>query len=143
MEKKDLYELLERFERSGLQAMKLRDGGFSLELRKPEAAVAPAAGPASAPVPAAPAAVPAPQAGEGELVRAPLVGTYYSAPAPGEAPFCRVGDRVAKGSTLCLIEAMKTMSEIPAPCDLVVEALLAENGSLVAYDAPLVRYRHV
>lgn len=140
MEKKDLYELIERFERSGLQAMKLRDGGFSLELRKPEPAGAPAAAPVSAPPPAA---APLSPADEGELVRAPLVGTYYSAPAPGEAPFCQVGGRVAKGQTLCLIEAMKTMSEIPAPCDLVVEAVLAENGSLVAYDAPLVRYRHV
>jgi len=139
MEQKDLFELIERFERSGLQAMKLRNGGFSLELRKPEPAAAPVASAASVTAPAAPVS----RMEEGELVRAPLVGTYYSAPAPGEAPFCRVGDRVEKGKTLCLIEAMKTMSEIPAPCDLVVEAVLAENGSLVAYDAPLVRYRHV
>ena len=94
----------------------------------------------AAQVQAAPAAQDAPS---GAFVRAPLVGTYYAAPGPGEPPYVQVGDRVEKGRTLCIIEAMKTMNEIPAPCDLVVEELLEEDGALVAYDAPMVRYRHV
>lgn len=140
MEKQELFEVMERFARSGLQRLALRQGDFRLELEMPAAASTPA------PVQTAPAAAPAPEkAAEeaGECVRAPLVGTYYAAPGPGEAPFVQAGDRVEKGQTLCIIEAMKTMNEIPAPCDLVVEALLAEDGALVAYDAPLVRYRHV
>ncbi len=138
MNKKDIYELMDRFEISGLQALKLRDGDFSLEMKKPEPAAAP---PAAAP--AASVSTCTAPAAEGEVVRAPLVGTFYAAPAPGEAPFVREGERVGKGRTLCLIEAMKTMSEIPAPCDLVVEAVLAEDGALVGFDAPLLRYRHV
>lgn len=143
MEKQEIYELMDRFARSTLQVMKLRDGGFSLELRKPEPAYRPAqapASPAAAVTENAPAGEPEPS---GEVVRAPLVGTYYAAPAPGAALFVQVGDRVEKGATLCLIEAMKTMNEVPAPCDLIVEQLLAEDGELVGFDAPLLRYRHV
>ena len=76
-------------------------------------------------------------------MKAPLVGCYYSAPAPDQPPFVSVGDRVKKGQTLCLIEAMKMMSEIPAPCDCVIEAVLKENGALVAYQEPLFRYKAV
>ncbi len=140
MDKNELFEWIDRFERSGLATLKLRDGNFSLELTKPAAqAAVPAAGAAVA---VAAAAVPT-QEPAGECVTAPLVGTYYAAPSPGAAPFVKLGDRVEKGQTLCLIEAMKTMSEIPAPCDLVVEELLAEDGALVSFGAPLVRYRHV
>lgn len=143
MDKQEIYELMDRFSRSPLQSMRLRDGSFSLELRKPEPAFrqppAPPATPAEAPLSAGEAeTVP-----DGEVVRAPLVGTYYAAPAPGAAPFVQVGDQVEKGATLCLIEAMKTMSEVPAPCDLIVERLLAKDGELVGFDAPLLRYRHV
>ena len=142
MDKQELYELMDRFTRSGLQAMKLRDGSFSLELRKPE----PAPCVPQAPVPpAVPAAVqpPVEPAPSGELVRAPLVGTFYAAPAPGAAPFVQIGGQVKKGETLCLIEAMKTMNEVPAPCDLIVEELLAADGELVGFGAPLMRCRYV
>ena len=136
MEKQDLFELMDRFARSGLQRMALQDGDFTLELEKPQpvAAAAPAA-------PAAAAAV-APEPA-GEFIKAPLVGTYYAASSPEAEPYVRVGDRVAKGQTVCLIEAMKTMNEIPAPCDLLVEEILADNGALVSFDAPLIRYSHV
>ena len=63
---------------------------------------------------------------------APLVGTYYAAPGPEQPPFVKAGDRVKKGETLCLIEAMKMMSEVPAPCDCVIDAVLKENGELAA-----------
>ena len=143
MEKQALFELMDRFSRSGLQRMALKDGDFSLELEKPQPAAAPAAPAAAAAVAvaaAAPAAVTEPA---GEFIKAPLVGTYYAAPSPEAEPYVQVGDRVAKGQTVCLIEAMKTMNEIPAPCDLVVEEILADNGALVSFDAPIIRYSHV
>lgn len=142
MEKQDLFELMDRFARSGLQRMALQDGDFTLELEKPAPVVAvPAAAAvaAAAPVPAAEA----PTADNALYVKAPLVGTYYAASSPDAAPYVRVGDRVKKGQTLCLIEAMKTMNEIPAPCDLLVEEILVDNGALVAFDAPILRYSHV
>ena len=144
MEKKELCEVRDRFARSGLQSMKWSEGEFSLELQMPTAVASGAS--ATAPMAAA-VAVAAPvvetAAPAGEFVRAPLVGTYYAAAAPGAEPYVHAGDRVKKGETLCLIEAMKTMSEIPAPCDMVVEEILVEDGALVAFDAPLMRYSHV
>jgi acetyl-CoA carboxylase biotin carboxyl carrier protein len=77
---------------------------------------------------------------EKHLVTAPLVGTFYAAPAPDQAAYVAVGDRVKEGQTLCLLEAMKMMSEIKAPCDCVIEEVLKENGSLAAFGDPLLRY---
>ncbi len=91
------------------------------------------------PVPAAPAA--APTAEEAPAVTAPLVGTFYAAPAPEQPPFVAPGDRVQKGQTVCLIEAMKTMIEVPAPCDCVIEEVLKANGELAAFGEALMRYR--
>ena len=111
---------------------------FSIELEQGAAAAPAAAAPAA--VPAPPAAAPAPQA-EGPVISAPLVGTYYAAPAPEQPPFVAAGDRVKKGQTVCLIEAMKMMSEVPAPCDCVIEEVLKANGELAAFGEALFRYR--
>lgn len=144
MDKNELYELMQQFERSGLQLLKLSEGDFYVELQKaPTAGQTVAAAPAAAAAAVAVAAAPAPAQPEGLFLKAPLVGTYYAAPSPEAAPYVQVGDEVKKGQTVCLIEAMKTMSEVPAPCDLVVEELLVRDGSLVAFDAPILRYRHV
>lgn len=77
----------------------------------------------------------------GILVKAPLVGVFYAAPAPGETPFVRAGQTVSKGQTLCLVEAMKMLNEIPAPADGVIEEVLVQDGELVEFDAPLFRLR--
>ena len=90
--------------------------------------------------PAAAAPAPAPQSSS-PSIDAPLVGTFYAAPAPDQAPFVLPGDRVSKGQTVCLIEAMKMMSEVPAPCDCVIESVCKSNGELVAFGEPLFRYK--
>ena len=146
MELESIYALMERFERSSISGLELEQNGTRLKLEK---AVAVAAAPAvvAAPVAApAPAAAPAPQQApqeEGEYIKAPLVGTFYTAAGPDAAPFVQVGDKVQKGQTLCILEAMKAMSEIPAPMDCVIEEVLLDNGSLAAFDAPLFRVRRV
>ena len=71
------------------------------------------------------------------------MGTFYAAPAPGEEAFAAPGKQVKKGETLCLIEAMKMMSEIPAPADCVVEEVLARDGEAVGFGEPLFRIRRV
>lgn len=138
MTNSEIFELLDRFERSSAVTMKVSVGGDTLELSR-AGSPAPAA-PAAAPAAAAPAVAPAP-AEEGLLIRAPLVGTFYAASAPGQPPLVKPGDTVKKGQTVCLIEAMKMMSEIAAPCDCVIEAALAKDGELLAFDAPIFRYR--
>ena len=69
---------------------------------------------------------------------APLVGTFYSTPSPDEPPFIEVGQSVKKGDTLFIIEAMKTMNEIVAPCDGTVSRIMAQSGDMVEYDQTIV-----
>ena len=147
MELESIYALMERFERSSISGLELEQNGTRLKLEKAVAvAAAPAvvAAPVAAPAPAAaPAAGQPAQAEEGEYIKAPLVGTFYTAAGPDAAPFVQVGDKLQKGQTVCILEAMKAMSEIPAPMDCVIEEVLLDNGSLAAFDAPLFRVRRV
>ena len=146
MDLESIYALMERFERSSLTGLELEQNGTRLKLDKTVAvAAAPAATVAAVSAvqtPAAPAAQTETQE-EGEYIKAPLVGTFYAAAGPEAEPFVKVGDQVKKGQTVCILEAMKMMSEIPAPMDCVIEELLVENGSLVGYDAPLFRVRRL
>jgi acetyl-CoA carboxylase biotin carboxyl carrier protein len=75
------------------------------------------------------------------VMRSPLVGTFYRAPAPGEEPYVEVGDRVGTGQTLCIVAAMKLMNEIPADVSGEVVEILVENARGVEYDQPLFRIR--
>ncbi|AFY30556.1 acetyl-CoA carboxylase biotin carboxyl carrier protein [Calothrix sp. PCC 7507] len=72
-------------------------------------------------------------------VPSPMVGTFYRAPAPGESPFVEVGDRIRKGQTVCIIEAMKLMNEIEADVSGQVMEILLQNGEPVEYNQPLMR----
>ena len=138
MTNQEIFDLMDRFQRSSLRSMKLSCQEFSIELEQGASAAA-AAAPAAVPAPTV-AAAPAPQP-ESPVISAPLVGTYYAASAPDQPPFVNPGDRVKKGQTVCLIEAMKMMSEVPAPCDCVIEEVLKANGELAAFGEPLFRYR--
>lgn len=132
MTNQELYDLISRFEGSSLQSLRLSQQDFSIELSR--GAVSPALTSASA-------AAPAQHPEDLSAITAPLVGTFYAAPAPDQPPFVSTGDRVKKGQTVCLIEAMKVMSEVPAPCDCVIEAVLKANGELAAFGEPLLRYK--
>lgn len=94
----------------------------------------PAAAAAVSPVPveAEEEAVP-----EGELVRAPMVGTYYSSSSPEAEAFVSLGQRVSEGETMCIIEAMKMFNQIEAEASGTVVAILVENGQPVEFDQPL------
>jgi len=73
----------------------------------------------------------------GELIRSPMVGTFYRSPSPDADPFISVGDVVTVGQTVCIIEAMKIMNEIEAEVDGRVTKVLVENGAPVEYNTPL------
>ncbi len=138
MELQELYGLMDRFAASGLTALEWEREGERVALRR-EGTVSqlPAAAPAAAPV------SPVQAEEQGEVVSAPLVGVFYAAPAPEEPPYVTAGAQVKKGDTLCLIEAMKMMSEVPAPADCVVEEVLAQDGEAVGVGDPLFRIRRV
>lgn len=78
---------------------------------------------------------------EGNIVKSPLVGTFYAAPSEGAAPFVSVGDVVKKGQTLAIVEAMKLMNEIESEFDGEVIEVLVENGQAVEYGQPLFSIR--
>ena len=144
MNYQEVYDLIARFDASGLQTLKLSNGDFSIEMEKP-VPEAPAAVPVFAPA-AVPGAIPAqapqtPATEEGLSIDAPLVGTFYAAPAPDQPPFVSEGSQVKKGQTVCLIEAMKTMIEVPAPQDCVIETVLKANGELASFGEALMRCR--
>ena len=75
----------------------------------------------------------------GNIVKAPIVGTFYAAPAADAQPFVKIGDRVKKGQVLAIVEAMKMMNEIESDCDGTISEILATNGSPVEYGQPLFR----
>ena len=106
--------------------------------------VAPAAYQVAAPMAAAaaPATAAAPVevslAGHPGIVPSPMVGTAYRSPEPGAKTFIEIGDTVREGQTLLIVEAMKTMNQIPAPRSGVVKAIMVEDGQPVEYGEPLL-----
>ena len=139
-------DLMDAVRQRNLSAFSLKCEDFQIRIEAQQAPVAVAAPTVAV---AAPAAAAAPQAQpaaaspveesfSGTPVEAPLVGIFYSAPAPEEPPFIEVGQQVKKGGTLFIIEAMKTMNEITAPCDGTVSRILAQNGDMVEYKQVLV-----
>ncbi|MEL7024099.1 MAG: acetyl-CoA carboxylase biotin carboxyl carrier protein [Pseudomonadota bacterium] len=153
MDIRKVKKLIELLEESGIAEIEITEGDDAVRIsRYPQgaapamiAAPAPVAAPiAAAPAPAeasAPAAAPAtetPPEEEGHVVTAPMVGTFYSASAPGAAPFVQIGDRVKAGDTLCIVEAMKMMNQIESDADGVVKSIRVQNGEPVEYGQALV-----
>ena len=73
------------------------------------------------------------------VIKSPLVGTFYAAPAADSAPFVKIGDRVKKGQTLAIVEAMKMMNEIESDCDGMISEILVNNGEAVEFGQPLFK----
>ena len=141
-----IRELVKVVEESGVGEITVEEEGMRISVRMSGSAPAAAAAPVAAAAPAAPAAA-APAAAPAEAaparpahwveVTAPMVGTFYAAPAPGEAPFVKVGDEVAAGETLCIVEAMKLMNEIAAPQMGTVREVCLDDATPVEFGTPL------
>lgn len=137
----DVLRIVEIVKASQFSEFRLKVGEIEVHLRRKDGAAAPAA-----PAAVASAAPPAPLAPDAQseipegsqAVRAPMVGTFYSAPEPGARPFVEVGDEVDADTTVGIIEVMKLMNSIPAGVRGVVRAVLVENARYVEYGQPLV-----
>lgn len=135
-------QLAELLDETRLTEIEVEDGDRKVRVaRTVTMAAAPVAAPviaaaAPAPAPALPVAAPAPD--HANAVKSPMVGTVYLTPEPGAAPFVSIGDTVAAGATLVIIEAMKVMNPITAPTAGKVVAILIDNGQPVEFDQPLV-----
>ncbi|NLG60590.1 MAG: acetyl-CoA carboxylase biotin carboxyl carrier protein [Gammaproteobacteria bacterium] len=159
MDLRKIKKLIDLLEESNLSEIEIKEGEESVRLsRTPSASAAPAAAPVpvaaqrpeqvmpmQSPVQAATggrapaeAAEPAgPELPPGHVVASPMVGTYYSAPAPDKPPFVTIGQAVNVGDTLGIVEAMKMFNPIEADQAGTVVAILCENGQPVEFDQPL------
>ncbi len=139
MDVAQIRELIKVVEASDVNEVLVEEGDIRITVRKGEPVAVTTAGPQEAAVPA-PAAVAPAAGGNGEAypehwlpVKAPMVGTFYRAPAPGAEPFVDVDMEIEPGQTLCILEAMKLMNEITAEDKGVVKRILVDNGSPVEY----------
>lgn len=145
MDLRKLKKLIDLVEASGIAELEITEGEEKVRIAKSIAGAPMMMAPqpqfiqAAVPATAAPAvATPAEEAvPEGHVVRSPMVGTFYRAPAPGAKVFAEVGQTVAVGDTICIIEAMKLLNEIEADQGGVIKAILVENGQPVEYGEPL------
>lgn len=139
-EQKLIRDLAALLSETGLTEIEIEKGDLKVRVAR-SVTVAAVAGPAvAAPAAAqpAPAAAPADISKHPGTVKSPMVGTAYRAPQPGAAPFVEVGSRVTAGEPVLIIEAMKTMNQIPAPKSGTVVAILVEDGHPVEFGEPLL-----
>lgn len=150
MDLRKLKKLIDLVQESGISELEVTEGEEKVRIAKhlpgpmsqntTYVAAAPAAPMAAPALAAAPAAAGAPAEAalpEGHVVKSPMVGSFYRSSTPGGKPFVDVGQSVAAGETLCIIEAMKLMNEIESDAAGVVKAVLVENGQPVEYGQPL------
>jgi acetyl-CoA carboxylase biotin carboxyl carrier protein len=149
MDIRKVKKLIELLEQSNVAEIEIHEGEESVRISRHGAAqplFMPQALPMAAPAHGATAAATAPEPAPGdelldgltgEIVRSPMVGTFYRAPAPGSAPFVEEGEKVKAGDTLCIIEAMKILNQIECEHAGTVRRILVENGQPVEYNQPL------
>lgn len=135
MDIRKIKKLIDLMIESDLQAIEVKEGDQAISLTRRSPVVAAAA------VAAAPVEAPVAKTPRGAVETAPMVGVYYAAPSPGEAPFVRVGQTISAGESLGIIEAMKIMNPIEATQSGVIEEILVKNGDVVQFGQPLFRYR--
>ena len=148
MDLRKLKKLIDLVEESGIAELELTEDGEKVRISRNFTSNAPmqqqyapmqyaAAPQGQAPQAQVVAAVDAPVVEEGHVVKSPMVGTFYRSASPDSKAFVEVGDTVAVGDTLCIIEAMKLLNEIEADKAGVVKKILVDNGLAVEYGEPL------
>lgn len=151
MELEKIIELIHTVSESNLTQFTMEEGNLKISMKTDKQTKVIAAPQAAAAVPAAmvtetvQAAVPARENAQqtqeeildGNVVKSPLVGTFYNAPSPDAEPYVKVGDTVKKGQVLAIVEAMKLMNEIESEFDGTVEKVLVSNEEVVEYGQPL------
>ena len=145
MDLRKLKKLIDLVQESGISELEITEGEEKVRIVKHSPPSQPATYMMSAPPQAqhAPLEVPvrteaaAPAEPEGQVVKAPMVGTFYRSGSPGASAFVEVGQTVKEGDTLCIIEAMKLMNEIESDASGIIKAILVENGQPVEFGQPL------
>ncbi len=134
--KEALEYILNLFNENNLSNLEYEDSNFKIKLGKEVTVEKPIINNVSQPVEQVEEVVE-----YKEEVLSPIVGTFYTSPAEGASPFVSLGDAVKKGQVLCIVEAMKVMNEIVAPCDGVISEILVSNAEGVEFNQPLFRLK--
>lgn len=138
----EIKELMEKMADTGLTTLRVRDGEFELSLKSEQKEIlvqaAESAPVLTSPAPAAPAPKKEAEEVSGNVVKSPIVGTFYAAPSPDKPAYVTVGKQVKKGDTLFIIESMKLMNEIQSEFDGTVKKILVQDGQGVEYGQPIL-----
>jgi acetyl-CoA carboxylase biotin carboxyl carrier protein len=142
MDLRKLKKLIDLVEESGISELELTEGEEKVRISRALMPTAPVTHYVSAPAPATTAApvvasAEAPAEEAGQIVKSPMVGTFYRASSPDAKAFVDVGSNINSGETLCIIEAMKLLNEIESEYSGVVKKIFVENGQPVEYGEPL------
>ena len=166
MEDKFILELLQAFDSSSAVSLKLQKGDCSISLKKEDAFEKKVVAPVTQVAPVNPVVTQIPQATvavpventvsqtnqvasntqseeSANVIKSPIVGTFYRAPSPDAPVYCEVGKSIKKGQPLCILEAMKMMNTLEAEYDCVIEEILVANGELVEFDQPIFKVKKV
>ncbi len=148
MDKEFLYELMAEFEKRNIHELLFESKQGTIRLQKAEVVThqpTVVAAPANASTAAAEVAVEnsAVVSDGAELIRAPIVGNFYRQPAPDAPYFANEGERITKGQTICILEAMKLMNELKAEFDCEVVKVLVDNGVMVEFNTPLFEVKRI
>jgi acetyl-CoA carboxylase biotin carboxyl carrier protein len=147
METKEIFDLFERFEKSSLSEIRIKQGDMEVVLKK---GVEPSSTSCAPP----PVQIPGqriqekhnllpPKKSDTEVISSPMVGTFYRAPAPDAPAFVEVGSKVKSGDTLCILEAMKLMNELEVEFDCEIVNVMVENAKMVEFGTPLFEVRRI
>lgn len=166
MEDKFILELLKAFDTSSAVSLKLQKGDCSISLKKEDAFEKKVVAPVTQVAPVNPVVTQIPQATvavpventvsqtnqvasnsqseeSANVIKSPIVGTFYRAPSPDAPVYCEVGKSIKKGQPICILEAMKMMNTLEAEYDCVIEEILVANGELVEFDQPIFKVKKV
>ena len=135
MDTNQIREIIAVFEESGLSSLEIEEGNLKIKMEKPSVTT-PVEQPTSV-VTTDEVKQEITKEKEEASITSPLVGTFYRAKSPNDAPYVKEGDHVHTGDVICMIEAMKTMNEIQADKDGIIRKILVENGEMVEYGQPL------
>ena len=135
-----IRQLAELLNETGLTEIEVEQNNMRVRIARSLtiAAAAPPPAPAAAAEPRPAEPPPAEPANHAGMVSSPMVGTAYRSPEPGAKPFVEIGDRVSEGQTVMIIEAMKTMNQIPAPRAGTIKDILVDDGQPVEFGEPLM-----
>lgn len=152
MDIKQIQDLIKFVSKSGVNEVSIEEKDFKITIKTNQeptyvtatvpaaVAAAPAVAPAATPVaaaPASPAAAPADESSKYITVKSPIIGTFYRSPGPDKGSFVNVGDEIAPGKVLCIVEAMKLFNEIESEVSGKIVKILVNDAQPVEYDQPL------